>query len=1395
MAYNQYYANLRAAVGRPPTPSTPIGGNKITFQIFDVVVSDTLIFGKCSRTLAEKARDIPLVATPSPTSTTVTMFGVTQDGRSVCCHVFGFRPACHVRFTTREGLNAVERWLKTGRRTQFEYRSVMEQKFNFAGFKWDPETRQRIKNNYLRISCTTVAGYDNLRWIESNLPGHDLEVVEHAGVPLYTKFYDETQLTPFQWITVTASDIVDDVVSTCDIEMKCNMGDWVGEPTLTVPAPYLFASCDIEAYSAKGEFPNKINSDDHAFMVGVVFQRFGSTLCVNDPKGSAETLNVSFVVDDHMENASDVYKCMEGADGIIHVLRYPNERAMLEGWRDCLCVWLDVDVVMWYNGFRFDLDYMSYRVIGKTPCPIACKVDPQYPEIGSRFFQFSKFVRRCTPVKMKQITSSAMGDNELCVWGEEYGRVTMDLYDIVCKREKMSSYSLDNVCRQVLKVSGGTVTWHRNSTLVTGSNTQFTKLKAGDYVQLAEEFYVIGDVGSDTELNLATVPIDIDKDVVDFPMTGQITKIDLNYKRMHEIYSQRGQVDDNVWMVRFDQIIDYCCRDCVAPLKLLWKLRYFLNDFQMCQITFTPFQQLLSRGQGIKGLNQVIRFAHQKDFLLNQFTDMQQVDYQGATVVDPTKGFHTNPIATLDFASLYPSIMISRHLCWTTVVDDPQYDNLPGVEYYEIPISEGLSYKFANNVDTVCPELLKALLAARKATKKEMFAENDPDMKALLNAKQLALKVSCNSVYGLTGAKTGLLKCVAIAASTTAYGRQTLERTKQLAMEHLDNVEIIYGDSVTPDTPILCRVTDCNGLQQIVYRNIEDIGDGNWIQRGSKEECSPLPCYEVWTDKGFTPIKRVIRHACGKPLKRIVTHTGVVDVTTDHSLLTPRGSKVTPTEVQVGEELLHADLPVPYEDHACDIGGDQAFAWGLFFAEGECGRFRLTGSSWAICIPNEFNFERALKGLRASEPDVTWVTKTSPVYQLYAVGDIDDLVDRWRDKFYTKYGYKTIPDAILNAPLNIRQSFWDGWCAVKADTQQLWSSGSGKIGSAQLYYLASTLGLPLSIESVTSGVYNFTHSPREWPCKIQNIVDLPEYTEYVYDLETENHHFAAGVGRMIVHNTDSIMIKFHNLPGTREGIDKAWELGEEASDWITEKLANNVVLECEKIYCPYLLLAKKCYAAKKYEGECGKLPEHPCRDVKGLELAKRDTSKFIRQAQSRIINVLLDTADRSAALTLVTQMIENVCMLHVPLQDYVTSKSLRKDYKSDKVMQQEVNRRRQQRSPGSEYKPGERVPMIAVERRGKGAPLLTERDSACEIMDDPEYVAEQGWRPNRRYYLTELHRKVTRVLVDDKSRVDNMLKVAFDYMESLKYNSIFPFGLKKKLERCVILPDSKRVKC
>ncbi len=93
-------------------------------------------------------------------------------------------------------------------------------------------------------------------------------------------------------------------------------------------------------------------------------------------------------------------------------------------------------------------------------------------------------------------------------------------------------------------------------------------------------------------------------------------------------------------------------------------------------------------------------------------------------------------------------------------------------------------------------------MAARKRAKKDMAAATDPMEKAVQNGRQLALKVSANSVYGFTGATVGQLPCIAIASSVTAYGRNLLyetrtfvESTYTIANGFAHNAEVVYGDT------------------------------------------------------------------------------------------------------------------------------------------------------------------------------------------------------------------------------------------------------------------------------------------------------------------------------------------------------------------------------------------------------------------------------------------------------------------------------------------------------------------------------------------------------------------------------------------------------------------------
>jgi len=133
--------------------------------------------------------------------------------------------------------------------------------------------------------------------------------------------------------------------------------------------------------------------------------------------------------------------------------------------------------------------------------------------------------------------------------------------------------------------------------------------------------------------------------------------------------------------------------------------------------------------------------------------------YEGATVIEPKKGFYDVPIATLDFSSLYPSIMMAHNLCYTTLLDKATVERLglvKDVDYTQTP-NNGTPHPrrwscllLTLGVDLfvkrtrrrgLLPTILDDLISARKRAKADLKKETDPFRKAVLDGRQLALKV------------------------------------------------------------------------------------------------------------------------------------------------------------------------------------------------------------------------------------------------------------------------------------------------------------------------------------------------------------------------------------------------------------------------------------------------------------------------------------------------------------------------------------------------------------------------------------------------------------------------------------------------------------------------------
>lgn len=188
----------------------------------------------------------------------------------------------------------------------------------------------------------------------------------------------------------------------------------------------------------------------------------------------------------------------------------------------------------------------------------------------------------------------------------------------------------------------------------------------------------------------------------------------------------------------------YCLKDAYLPQRLIDKLMCVINYMEMARVTGVPFNYLLSRGQQIKVVSQLYRKAIIHDLIIPALAvEGSDEQYEGATVIEPTKGFYQVPIATLDFTSLYPSIMMAHNLCYSTYLQDmahaAQFNLIEGKDFTRTP--NGDLFLNSEVRKGLLPTILEDLISARKKAKADLKKETDPFKRAVLDGRQLALKV------------------------------------------------------------------------------------------------------------------------------------------------------------------------------------------------------------------------------------------------------------------------------------------------------------------------------------------------------------------------------------------------------------------------------------------------------------------------------------------------------------------------------------------------------------------------------------------------------------------------------------------------------------------------------
>lgn len=265
-------------------------------------------------------------------------------------------------------------------------------------------------------------------------------------------------------------------------------------------------------------------------------------------------------------------------------------------------------------------------------------------------------------------------------------------------------------------------------------------------------------------------------------------------------------------------------------------------------------------------------------------------DIVGAYVIPPVSGLHDD-VFTFDYKSLYPTIITTWNI-------GPDTFLLNGDGYDGDVITSANEHGFKKDVDSCISSSIKELLSLRSKFKKDMLV-SDPDSQeyAIANAKQLATKLLCNSMYGLMGYANGRYYRREIAESITLAGQWLNKQTKSWFEER--DYEVVYGDSVTADRMLLVK-NFAGLLENITFDELWERSSGFYQDRG-KEFKKHVPFETVSaSDDGvkFEPIKYIVRHLTDKKIVHVYDNKGSTTITEDHSLIDSNFKKCRYDEIE-----------------------------------------------------------------------------------------------------------------------------------------------------------------------------------------------------------------------------------------------------------------------------------------------------------------------------------------------------------------------------------------------------------------------------------------------------------------------------------------------------------------
>jgi DNA polymerase elongation subunit (family B) len=496
--------------------------------------------------------------------------------------------------------------------------------------------------------------------------------------------------------------------SNCQIDIE---SDWSNVDFIDIEeiAPYIVASFDIECKSKDGSFPNASRPEDEIIQIGTTVHRYGE-----------KEVSLRHIV--------TLKKCNEIEGAIVE--SYDTEVDLLIGWKKFILA-LDPDIMTGWNILGFDFKYIYDRA--------------EYHKISNRLFSMCKVKDKVGKYTEKKLESSALGEN-LLKYVDFDGRIIVDLMKYVQKEAKLDSYKLDAVAEHYLgenKVDLSPKELFENYNI--GTPEKITEIAV----------YCIQDciLCNRILIKLEVIPNNVGmSNVCHVPfywlfLRGQGVKIQ---SLVSKFSMEKGflipRVKCEIYSMKYRELESY---GWLFGSKKNKRSKQWIDTY----IVKLKDETISDKIAYIKSIKEIHSFIRQlktegidiNDDIVIELKEFVDGTYEGAIVLDPNPQIYLDiPISVLDFASLYPSSMISENISHNTLVwikyynnnneltkffGSYEYDNLPNITYNDVEyenfskvndekVRDGkVICRYADNIEGVIPNILDMLLFARRKTR------------------------------------------------------------------------------------------------------------------------------------------------------------------------------------------------------------------------------------------------------------------------------------------------------------------------------------------------------------------------------------------------------------------------------------------------------------------------------------------------------------------------------------------------------------------------------------------------------------------------------------------------------------------------------------------------------